>query len=173
MPSHRNLRAYLVLIATAFAATLLASAASAQAVNFHFHFAGTMSCASPLPVANAPVSGDGNGTLNPDGSVTAVITQSLLVFSTSLNFDSKLGSGLTPVPGGTGQVRVTGRQGLRFVWNLPNNSLIVNISVRGQSCSATFATPLKPGMTQVSMFDGSMYHYCSPPVMTSSTCEIK
>jgi hypothetical protein len=151
----------------------VASAASAEGLNFHFHFGGTMSCQSPLPVANAPVSGDGNGTLNPDGSVNAVITQSLLMFSTSLNFDSKLGSGLTPVPGGTGQVRVTGRQGLRFVWNLPNNSLIVNISVHGNSCSATFATPLKPGKTQVSMFDGSMYHYCSPPVMTTSTCEIK
>jgi len=173
MSSNQTLRAYLVLIATAFATMLLSSAASAQTVNFHFHFAGTMSCQSPVPVANAPVSGDGNGTLNPDGSVTAVITQSLLVFSTSLNFDSKLGSGLTPVPGGTGQVRVTGRSGLRFVWNLPNNSLIVNIAVRGQSCSATFATPLKPGMTQVSMFDGSMYHYCSPPVMTTSSCEIK
>jgi hypothetical protein len=24
-----------------------------------------------------------------------------------------------------------------------------------------------------SMFDGPMYHYCSPPVMTSSTREIK
>ena len=61
----------------------------------------------------------------------------------------------------------------KLIWNLPNNSLIVNIAVRGQSCSATFATPLKPGMTQVSMFDGTMYHYCTPPVMTSSICEIK
>ncbi len=162
-----------VAIASLVGVMLLAPAASAQALNFHFHFGGTMSCQSPIPVANAPVSGDGAGTLNPDGSVSAEITQSLLVFATTLHFDSRLGSGLTPVPGGTGQVRVTGRQGLKFIWNLPNNSLVVSVNVRGQSCSASFAANLHPGKTQVSMFDGSMYHYCSPPVMTSSTCEIK
>ncbi len=162
-----------VAISSGLGVTLLSAAASAQAVNFHFHFGGTMSCHSPIPVANAPVSGDGAGTLNPDGSVSAEITQSLLVFATTLHFDSRLGSGLTPVPGGTGQVRVTGRQGLKFIWNLPNNSLVVNVNVRGKSCSANFAANLHPGKTEVSMFDGSMYHYCSPPVMTSSMCEIR
>ena len=146
--------------------------ASAQALNFHFHFAGNMSCMSPVPVADAPISGDGRGTLNPDGSVSAEITQSLLVFSTSLHFDSKLSSGVTTVPGGTGQVRVAGRQSLRFFWNLPNNTLIVTVNVRGQSCTANFQANLLPGKSQYSLFDGSMYHYCQRPVMTSSTCEI-
>ena len=62
-----------VAIASFVGLALLAPAASAQALNFHFHFAGTMSCQSPIPVANAPVSGDGAGTLNPDGSVAAEI----------------------------------------------------------------------------------------------------
>jgi hypothetical protein len=152
---------------------MFSTGASAQALKFHFHFDGNMTCMSPVPVSDAPISGDGNGTLNPDGSVQAVITQGLLIFKTSLNFDSKLGPGLTPVPGGTGQMRVTGRSGLRFVWNLPNNSIIVNVNVRGQSCTATFQSPLLPGKTNYTFFDGSIYHTCGKPTMTSSSCEIQ
>ena len=161
-----------VAVSLAFGA-LGCSGAMAQGVNFHFHFAGTMSCMSPVPVANAPISGDGAGTLNPDGSVTAEITQSLLMFSTALHFDSKLGSGSTSVPGGTGQVRVMGRQGLKFTWTLPNNTLVVNVAVRGNSCSASFAANLLPGKSQYTFFDGSMYHYCGRPAMATSTCEIR
>ena len=145
----------------------------AQSTNFHFHFDGNMSCFQPVPVSNAPVSGDGAGVLNPDGSVSAEITQGLLVFKTSVHFDSKLGPGLTSVPGGTAQVRVVGRQSLRFVWNLPNDSLVVTIAVRGQSCTASFQANLLPGKTQYTFFDGSIYHYCGRPVMTSSSCEIR
>jgi hypothetical protein len=164
----------LVLAAAGLAAGLVFSTgAMAQSTNFHFHFAGTMSCMQPIPVSNAPVSGDGAGVLNPDGSVSADITQGLLVFTTMVKFDSKLGAGLTPAPGGTGQVRVIGRQSLKFIWNLPNNSLVVTINVRGQSCSASFQTNLFPGKSQYTFFDGSIYHYCGKPVMTSSSCEIR
>lgn len=162
-----------------FAATVLtfgllfSTGAMAQALKFHFNFTGNMSCMQPVPMSNAPISGEGTGTLNPDGSVQAVVTQGLLIFKTSLNFDSRLGSGLTPVPGGTGQVRVSGRQSLRFIWNLPNNSIIVNVNVRGQTCSATFQTNLLPGKTNYTFFDGSMYHTCGRPNMTSSTCTIQ
>jgi len=164
----------LMLVATSFAGGLIFSTgAMAQATNFHFHFDGSMSCMSPIPVSNAPVSGDGAGALNPDGSVNAVITQGLLIFKTQVPFDSKLGPGLTSAPGGTGQVRVVGRNSLRFIWNLPNNALVVTINVRGRSCSASFQVNLFPGKTQYTFFDGSMYHYCGRPVMTSSSCEIQ
>jgi hypothetical protein len=164
----------LVLVATSFAVGLIFSTGvMAQAINFHFHFDGNMSCMQPVPVSNASVSGDGAGVLNPDGSVSAEITQGVLVFRTSVHFDSKLGPGLTSVPGGTGQVRVVGRQSLRFIWNLPNNSLVVTIAVRGRSCAASFQVNLFPGKTQYTFFDGSMYHYCGRPVMTSSSCEIR
>ena len=164
----------LVLVAASFAAGLIFStAATAQALNFRFQFNGNMSCMQPVPVSNAPIGGAGTGVLNQDGSVSAEITQSLLVFSTALHFDSRLGSGLTSVPGGTGQVRVAGRQSLKFIWNLPNNTLVVTVAVRGQSCSASFQANLHPGKTQYTFFDGSMYHYCGRPVMTSSSCEIR
>ena len=154
-------------------AAILGTVATAQSANFSFKFNGSMSCMQPIPVANAPISGAGAGVLNPDGSVTAEITQSAFMFSTSLQFNSKLGSGLTQVPGGTGQVRVVGRNSLKFIWNLPNNSLIVTVNVHGQSCSASFATALRPGKSEYTFFDGSMYHYCQRPVMTSSSCSMQ
>jgi hypothetical protein len=162
------------MVATSLAVGLVfPTGAMAQALNFHFHFEGSMSCMQPVPVSNAPVSGDGAGVLNPDGSVNAEITQGLLVFKTAVRFDSKLGPGLTSVPGGTGQVRVVGRQSLRFIWNLPNNSLVVTVAMRGQSCAASFQANLFPGKSQYTFFDGSMYHYCGRPVMTSSSCELR
>jgi hypothetical protein len=169
----RLLRAWLA--AASFAAGLVFSngAMAQAAINFHFHFDGSMSCMQPVAVNNAPVSGDGAGVLNPDGSVNAEITQGLLVFKTAVHFDSRVGPGLTNVPGGTGQVRVTGRSSLRFIWNLPNNSLVVTVAVRGQSCSANFQANLFPGKSQYTFFDGSTYHYCGRPVMTSSSCELR
>lgn len=146
---------------------------SAQALNFSFRFTGNMSCMRPVPVSNAPISGSGTGTLNPDGSVTAEISQSLLVFSSSLRFDSKLGPRVTAVPGGTGQVRVAGKQSLKFIWNLPNNTLVVTVNVRGQSCNATFQANLHGGKSEYTFFDGSGYHYCGRPVMTTSSCEVR
>src|SRR6185295_6544540 len=77
------------LLAAGVALGVLVST-SAQALNFSFRFSGNMSCMRPVPVSNAPISGSGTGVLNPDGSVTAEISQSLLVFSTSLRFYIKL-----------------------------------------------------------------------------------
>jgi hypothetical protein len=162
----------MLLVASLAIGMACSSGAQAQALNFKFHFNGTMSCMSPIPVSNAPIGGGGSGVLNPDGSVSADISQSLLVFTTSVHFDTKLGSGVTAVPGGTAQVRVAGRQSLRFFWNLPNNTLIVTVNVRGQSCSASFQANLNPGKSQYTFFDGATYHYCGRPVMTSSSCEI-
>ena len=162
------------LVAAGFAfGVSFSTAAMAQVLNFSFRFSGTMSCMQPVPVSNAPISGSGTGVLNQDGSVTAEISQSLLVFSSTQRFDSRLGAGVTSAPGGTAQVRVAGRQSLRFFWNLPNNTLIVTVAVRGQSCSASFQANLRPGKSQYTFFDGSMYHYCGRPVMTTSSCEVR
>jgi hypothetical protein len=151
----------------------LISTTAAQALSFSFRFSGNMSCMRPVPVSNAPISGSGTGVLNPDGSVTAQITQSLAIFSTSLQFDSKLGPRVTAVPGGTGHVRVIGKQSLKFIWNLPNNTLSVTVNVRGNSCDAAFTANLLGGKSEYTFFDGSMYHYCGRPVMTSSSCEVR
>lgn len=172
MRIYRELTRLMLTAASLVLGLAFSTAAMAQALNFSFKFTGNMSCMSPFPVSGA-ISGSGNGVMNQDGSVTADVTQSLLIFSTTVRFDSRLGSGLTSAPGGTAQVRVSGRQSLRFIWNLPNNVLLVTVNVRGQSCTASFQANLRPGMTQYSFFDGSIYHYCGKPVMNTSSCEIR
>ena len=123
------------------------TAAIAQSLNFSFKFTGNMSCMSPIPVSNGAISGSGTGVMNQDGSVTADVTQSLLIFSTTVRFDSRLGSGVTTAPGGTAQFSRSGRHKSRFIWNLPNNTLLVTVNVRGRSCTATFQANLRPGMS--------------------------
>lgn len=100
---HFHGKSYRLSVLAAGVALGVLVSGSAQALNFSFRFSGSMSCMRPVPVSNAPISGSGTGVLNPDGSVTAQITQSLAIFSTSLQFDSKLGPRVTPVPGGTGR----------------------------------------------------------------------
>jgi hypothetical protein len=120
-----------------------------------------------------PISGDGTGTLNADGSITADVTQTAFILSTTIHFQGRLGAPPTSAPGGTAQARVTGRNSLRLIWNLPNNALVVNIAIRGQSCSASFASNLKPGKSQHTLFDGSNYHYCGRPRTFSSSCQVR
>ncbi len=118
-------------------------AAAMAAAHFSFKFTGTMSCMSPVPVSNArPIRRRAPASSIDDSSVSADVTQSLLVFSTSLHFDSKISSGVTAVPGGTAQVRVAGRQSLRFIWNLPNNTLLVTIGIRRQLLHRKFPGPI-------------------------------
>jgi len=117
------------------------------------------------------IKGEGTATLNPDGSASAELTQTAIVLSSTVHFRGRLGA--QPAPGGTSQMRVSGRSGLRMIWNLPNNQLVVNVRVSGQSCSAQFQPILKPGKTQYTLFDGRTYHYCGRPRAERSSCEVR
>ena len=154
--------------------SLASNDAMAQAVNFSIRFTGSVDCERPLPVKNVPISGNGTGTINADGSATAEVTQTAFVFSNPVRFDGRLGARPSVAPGGTtSQVRVSGRNSLRLIWNLPNNAFVVNIAVRGQTCSATFESRLNPGQRHHTLFDGSNFHYCDRPRVASSSCEVR
>src|SRR6185312_2091137 len=124
----------------AFGLACLPAAAMAQGgtVNFRINFSGTVDCESPIAMSNIPISGEGTGQINTDGSASADVTQTAFVLSTRIHFEGKLGRP-TEAPGGTAVARVSGKNSLRLMWNLPNNQLVVNIAVRGQSCSASFS----------------------------------
>lgn len=153
----------------------LSSATGAMAqssVNFRINFSGTVDCQSPIAMNNVPISGEGTGQINADGSASADVTQTAFVLSTRIHFEGKLGRP-TEAPGGTAITRVSGKNSLRLMWNLPNNQLVVNIAVHGQSCSASFSANLKPGKTQYTLFDGNIYHYCSRPRVASTSCQVQ
>src|SRR5260370_3733118 len=109
------------------------------------------------------------GAINTVGSHYAVVTETAFVFSSTIHFDGRLGARPTAAPGGSAQVRVAGRSGLKLIWNLPNNALVVNISTRGRSCSASFAANLFPGKRHYTLYDGSTIPYFNrPPVPVPS-----
>jgi hypothetical protein len=141
--------------------------------NFHIHFAGSVDCDQPIAAKNIPISGDGSGVLNTDGSASADITETAFIFSSTIHFDGRIGAAPTAAPGGSAQVRVAGRSSLKLIWNLPNNALVVNIVTRGRSCSASFAANLFPGKRQYTLFDGSTIHYCGRPRVAQASCEVR
>ena len=149
------------------------AAAQTAVAKFHIHFSGTVDCQQPIQAQNIPISGDGNGAINTDGSAFADVTETAFIFSSTIHFDGRLGARPTAAPGGTAQVRVAGRNGLKLIWNLPNNALVVNIATRGQSCSASFAANLFPGKRQYTLFDGNTIHYCSRPRVAQTSCEVR
>lgn len=170
MPVDRKLVCNLVLVLGLTLPT--AALAQRKSVNFQIGFSGTVDCHSPIAMQNIPISGSGTGTLNADGSATADLTETAFVLSNTIHFEGKLGRP-TAAPGGTAQVRVAGQHSLLLIWNLPNNQLITTISVAGQSCSAGFQARLKPGKSEYTLFDGSIYHYCGQPRVSGASCQIR
>lgn len=153
----------------------LATGAMAQSssVKFHIRFSGHVDCTRPLAIRDVPISGDGSGQLNTDGSATADVTETAFILSTTIHFAGRLGGAPTQAPGGTAQVRVAGKHSLLLIWNLPNDQLITRISVAGQSCSAGFEARLRPGKHEYTLFDGSIYHYCDRPRVEQTSCEVR
>jgi len=147
--------------------------AQTAVAKFHIHFAGSVDCEQPVQAKNIPISGDGTGAINTDGSAYANVTETAFVFSSTIHFDGRLGARPTAAPGGSAQVRVAGRNGLKLIWNLPNNALVVNIVTRGRSCSASFSANLFPGKRQYTLFDGNTIHYCDRPRVAQASCEVQ
>jgi hypothetical protein len=167
----RKLLTAFVVLAAQMSVTLVW--AQSPSVNFKISFVGQVDCDSPISAKNIPIRGDGTGVLNADGSATADLTQTAFVFTNQVHFDGRLGAAAQSAPGGTSQIRVAGKKSLRLVWNLPNNSLIVSINVRGQSCDARFDAQLNAGKAQYTLFDGQTYHYCGKPRVTQASCEVR
>jgi hypothetical protein len=172
MPIDRKRARQSMLIAALFGLALSApNAARAASVNFQIAFSGHVDCHRPFQISNVPISGSGTGSLNSDGTATADLTETAFILSSRIHFEGRLGRS-TPAPGGTAQVRVAGQHRLLLIWNLPNNQFIVDISVNGQSCTARFETQLRPGKTEYTFFDGTIYHYCGRPTTESASCQV-
>lgn len=175
MQVHRVLpRGALLAVALMFWSAAISSTAMAQggAVNFQIAFTGHVDCHRPFAISGVPISGSGTGTMTTDGNVTADITETAFVLSSRIHFDGRLGARANPAPGGTAQVRVAGKNRLLLIWNLPNNQMVVGVTVNGTSCSASFAANLKPGKTEYTLFDGNIYHYCGRPTAETSSCQV-
>jgi hypothetical protein len=89
---------HLMLIAgLAFSTEAMAQTAVAK---FHIRFSGTVDCQQPIQAQNIPISGDGTGAINTDGSAFADVTETAFIFSSTIHFDGRLGARPTAAPGG-------------------------------------------------------------------------
>ncbi len=129
-------------------------------------------CDRPIQVRNFALNGQGTGVLNADRTAAADLTVTAFLIGVRIHFDGRLGAPPQGAPGGSSQVRVAGKNRLHLAWFLPNNQLTTDISVKGQSCSATVDSRLKPGMREYTLFDGTNYHYCARPRVTGTTCSV-
>jgi hypothetical protein len=139
-------------------------------IRFQGGFDAAVDCTRPLAVSGVTVHGDASGTLNPDKTATADLDIRTFM-SSRIHFEGRLGR-ILPAPGGSGQVNVVGKNHLRLIWHLPNNDLLVDITISGRSCTARLDTRLKRGFTEYSLYDGSRFFYCGKPRVVSTSCRV-
>jgi hypothetical protein len=159
-----------VALASACPAQALAQSSSAHLkATFDLEF----DCEQPFYVRAHPIHADFTGVLNADRSASADLVIRGLLFPNTVHFDARLGGAARPGPGGTTQLRVISRNRLRATWNLPNNSLVLDMVAHGNSCSTRLAVKLKPGKREYSMYDGHQFYYCSHQRLLHSTCQAR
>ncbi len=159
------------LASLAVLATPAARAASSGTSSMKSQIDFSFDCDTPVHVTNYPVRGDFTAVLHSDNSASADLAISGFMLSSNIHFDAKLGGGRRPAPGGTSELDVLGRNHLRAIWGLPNNTLIGDLTVHDHSCAVSLAIHLKPGQHEYSMWGGSGFYYCSGARVLHTTCE--
>jgi hypothetical protein len=157
--------------ALAFAATALSLPATSDAagstIRARFSFDGLATCQQP-PIQNFPIHGDGTGVLSTDRTARLDVNSTV---EGRVEYQTKLGGKPTAAPEGSASLRVMGRHSLRAVREYPNNYIIVDLTVVGNTCSIKMQNRLKPGKRQYTFYNGSGLSYCSAPVFTRTSCE--
>jgi hypothetical protein len=144
--------------------------AQERVLRMNFSFDGVVDCSRPIAVKNFALHGEGQAVLYSDRRATLDYTQRGLS-STQVRFDAQLGGAPSPAPGGTASLRVVNRSQLRAVWSLPNNDLILTVSVARNSCVARIDARLKGGAREFSLYDSGMLVYCGRPKITGISCQ--
>lgn len=138
----------------------------------NFSFDGLVNCTRPIAAQNFAMHGEGAAVLYSDRRATLDYTQRGLT-TTPVRFDAKLGGAPSPAPGGTASLRVISRNQLRAVWSLPNNDMILNVSVARNSCVAKIDVRLKGGAREYSLYDSGILVYCSRPRIMNVACQTR
>jgi hypothetical protein len=151
--------------------TLVAAPAPAQksAVNFKFDFGTVVTCREPVNLTNSSSRGNGSGVLNSNGSASF----DLSLATSTIHFDAKLGGGSSSAPFGATRLNVVNQHQLRAVWSLPNNDIIMNLSVNSDSCQATAVSQLRRGAKEHNSVIFGKLAYCSKLQITGVHCTVQ
>jgi hypothetical protein len=162
-----KMRTALVIAATTVSFMTISSGASAASLRAKFSFEGIADCTSP-PVHGFPIHGDGTGQLSSDRRASLDFNSNV---EGQVRIDTRLGARPSEAPGGTASLRVAGRHTLRAIRNYPNNSIIIDMNVVGNSCTMKVTNVLKPGKSQYTFYTATGgYAYCSRPQITRAEC---
>jgi hypothetical protein len=124
-------------------------------------------CQQPF-LRNFPVHFEGTATLSASG--LASMDSSSTVEGHTIS-RATLGGRPMSAPGGSTALRVTGRHGLRATREYPNNYIVADLKVVGNSCSIKVEHRLKPGMRQYTFLTaGGGWAYCDKPRIVRTTC---
>ena len=154
----------------ALAALMLATAnpgeAAGTSVRARFSFDAVANCEKPA-VQNYPVHAEGTGVLSTDRTATLDMQSNV---EGRIRYNAKLGAKPTEAIGGSASLRVAGRHTLQAVRDYPNNSIVVYMTVIGNSCSLRIENRLKPGKRQYTFTGNLGVAYCSKPRITHTEC---
>jgi hypothetical protein len=160
-------RTALIIAATLACTLTISGEASAQSLRAKFAFEGLADCTSP-PVHNFPIHGEGTGELSTDRSAQLDLQSNI---EGQVQIKTKLGAKASETPGGSASLRVTGQHTLRAVRDYPNNSIIIDLTVTGNSCRMKVANVLKRGKSQYTFYTlTGGFAYCSAPRITKAEC---
>jgi hypothetical protein len=137
------------------------------------NWTGVVDCDRPLRVRGFVIRGRAANTLSSNG--TAVGTWTFYApFATTVQLRARAGQPPVEVPGGKAQLRVMGKNHLRFTVDTLQNYFFMNLITRGQSCAITFDTKLKPGFSEYTLYHSgfSTFYYCAKPRLLESDCKI-
>lgn len=132
-----------------------------------FNVDGIANCENP-PVQNFPIHAEGTASLSTDRSATVDMTSNV---EGMVEYNGRLG-GHIELPNGSASLHVAGRHTLRAIREYPNNSLIVDLTIIGNSCSLKVENRLKRGKTQYTFHTAIGLAYCSKPQMVKAECSV-
>ena len=157
-------------IVAALAGLMLAMPVSSEAASVvaraRFSFDALANCEKPA-VQDFPVHAEGTGTLSADRTATLDMDSNI---EGRVQYNAKLGAKPQEAPGGSTSLRVAGRHTLRAIRDYPNNSIVVYMTVIGNSCALKIENRLKRGKRQYTFYGKIGVAYCAKPRMIHAEC---
>ncbi|MGA7069984.1 hypothetical protein [Bradyrhizobium sp.] len=145
----------------------VSSKAAGSVIRGKFSIDAIASCENP-PVQNFPIHAEGTASLSTDRSATVDMSSNV---EGMVQYNGKLG-GHIELPNGSASLHVAGRHTLRAIREYPNNSLIVDLTIIGNSCSLKVEDRLKRGKMQYTFNTAIGLAYCSKPQVVKAECSV-
>jgi hypothetical protein len=137
-----------------------------------FGYDGVADCEKPL-IRDFAVRVEGVGTLNVDRRASLDVTGIAMGIAVKKeHYDTTLGAKPVEAENGAASLRVLGRRHLQAVRYYPNNSVIADLFVTGNTCVLKIAHRLNPGKRQYTFSNplGGLA-YCARPRTVRTSCE--